>query len=56
MGKCPAGILFMQNKLEHISRNVRELYFYSKLKGVSFHTQEKDITSTLNLVFQGKAF
>lgn len=55
-GEMSRRNLFMQNKLEHISRNVRELYFYSKLKGVSFHTQEKDIISTLNLDFSGKSF
>lgn len=32
-GEMSRRNLFMQNKLEHISRNVRELYFYSKLKG-----------------------
>lgn len=48
--------LFMQNKLDNISKNVRELYFYSKLKGVNFHTQEKDIINTLKLDFSGKQF
>lgn len=48
--------LFMQNKLDNISKNVRELYFYSKLKGVNFHTQEKDVINTLNLDFSGKQF
>ncbi len=55
-GEMSRRNLFMQHKLEHISKNVRELYFYSKLKGVSFHTQEKDIISTLNLDFSGKSF
>lgn len=48
--------LFMQNKLDNISRNVRELYFYSRLKGVGFHSQERDIIKTLNLDFSGKHF
>lgn len=48
--------LFMQNKLNNISKNVRELYFYSKLKGVSFHTHENDIINTMNLNFSDKHF
>ncbi|MBT9776182.1 helix-turn-helix domain-containing protein [Clostridium sp. MCC353] len=48
--------LFMQNKLNNISKNVRELYFYSKLKGVNFHIQENDITNTMSLDFSDKHF
>ncbi|MDO5416840.1 MAG: helix-turn-helix transcriptional regulator [Lachnospiraceae bacterium] len=48
--------LFMQKKLNHISQNVRELYFYSKLKGVSFHIHGNDIMDTINLNFSDKHF
>lgn len=48
--------LSMQNRLDSISKNVRELYFYSKLKGIHFHTQEGDVINTLNLDFSGKRF
>lgn len=48
--------LLMQNKLTNISKNIRELYFYSKLKGVNFHTHEDDIVNTLNLNFLDKSF
>lgn len=47
---------FMQNKLNNISRNARELYFYSKLKGVNFHAHENDIINTMNLNFSDKHF
>lgn len=47
---------FMQNKLNDISKNVRELYFYSKLKGINFHIQENDINAEMNLDFSGKHF
>ncbi len=48
--------LFMKNKLQNISNNVRELYFYSKLKGVNFHTHENDIVNALDLNFSEKNF
>jgi len=47
---------FMQNKLNNISKNAQELYFYSKLKGVHFHTYENDIVNTLDMDFSGKHF
>lgn len=46
----------MQNRLDDISKNVRELYFYSKLKGFGFQSRENDIINTVNLDFSGKHF
>ncbi len=48
--------VFMQNKLDHISKNVRELYFYAKLKGVNFNTYQNDIIHTMDLNFSDKHF
>lgn len=41
--------LSMQSRLDDISKNVRELYFYSKLKGFCFPSHENDIIHMMNL-------
>ncbi len=55
-GEMSRSNQFMQNQLKNISKNVREFYFYSKLKNIEFHAQEKDIIHTLQLNFSGKHF